>query len=64
MMSVEFIADQVAPHVSWPSDLHCIADELEKVNPRFNRHKFIIRATKAWEKRNLEHENINDSIPY
>ena len=59
----EFIADTIGPMVGWPSHLHSIADELEKTNPRFNREKFLQRATKAWEDNN-EQPDIDDSIPY
>lgn len=59
----EFIADTMGPLVEWPSHLHSIADELAKTNPRFNRDRFIARATKAWEERHQIQE-INDEIPY
>lgn len=49
----EFIADNIGPLVSWPSHLHSIADVLAATNPRFDRDKFISRATSAWE---LNHE--------
>lgn len=58
-----FIADTIGPMVAWPSHLHLIADELARTNPRFNREKFIERATKAWEDRN-EIDPIDDHIPY
>lgn len=45
----EYIADVMGPIVGWPSDLQSIADALERTNPRFNREKFIQRATKKWE---------------
>jgi hypothetical protein len=45
----DFIADTVGPMVGWPSHLQTLADELAKSNPRFNREKFISRATNAWE---------------
>lgn len=60
----EFIADQIGPHVSWPSKLHEIADELAATNPLFDKNKFIVRATKAWEDNNLEQVPINDEILY
>jgi hypothetical protein len=40
-----------------------IADDLAKTNPRFNREKFLTRATKAWEQNHLG-ERIDDEIPY
>tara|TARA_R110002020_G_scaffold6848_4_gene29003 strand:- start:88 stop:252 length:165 start_codon:yes stop_codon:yes gene_type:complete len=49
--------------VSWPSHLHVFADELEQTNPRFNRDKFIQRATKAWEDQQPLVE-MDDDIPY
>lgn len=58
-----FIADTIGPLVAWPSHLESIADELEATNPRFDRHKFIQRATKAWEERN-EISQLDDCIPY
>ena len=59
----EFIADQIGPHVAWPSKLHDIADELAATNPLFNKDKFIERATKAWEDNN-ELPELDDEIPY
>jgi len=64
----DFIADKVGPLVGWPSQLHEIADELEASNPRFNREKFISRATAAWEKANADRLEqlglVEDEIPY
>ena len=62
-MHYNFIADLIGPQVSWPSHLHSIADELEKTNPKFNRDRFIERATKAWEEQRGKHI-IEDEIPY
>ena len=59
----EFIADQIGPHVAWPSKLHDIADELAATNPLFNKDKFIERAAKAWEDSN-ELPELDDEIPY
>jgi len=59
----EYIADLMGPLVTWPSHIHSIADELERTNPKFNRDKFIQRATTAWEN-NHELPSINDNIPY
>ncbi len=58
-----FIADVIGPQVSWPSHLHSIADELEKTNPRFNRKKFLKRATAAWEA-NHQVAEFEDEVPY
>jgi hypothetical protein len=63
----DFIAEKVGPLVGWPSDLHEIADQLQETNPKFNREKFITRATKAWEIANadrFEIKPIDDEIPY
>ena len=62
-MHYNFIADLIGPQVSWPSHLHSIADELEKTNPKFNRVRFIERATKAWEEQRGK-QIIEDEIPY
>jgi hypothetical protein len=53
----DFIADTVGPMVGWPSQLHDLADKLAASNPKFNREKFISRATNAWEE---EHKFIYD----
>lgn len=58
----EFIADVVGPAMAWPSNIHAIADELEKTNDRFDRDKFIARATKAWEDNYVPPE-CTDEIP-
>ena len=59
----EFLADLVGPMVEWPSRLHSVADKLESTNPRFDRDKFIRRATQAWED-NYDIPTIDDEIPY
>lgn len=58
----EFIADTVGPVVGWPSQLHELADKLAETNPRFDKNKFLRRATQAWEDNNLE--DIEDQVPY
>jgi len=58
-----FIADKIGPQVAWPSHLHSIADALESTNTRFDRDRFIERATTAWEKHN-EINELHDEIPY
>jgi hypothetical protein len=62
----DFIADSVGPIVGWPSALHDLADKLAESNPRFNREKFIQRATTAWENTNkyIMEEPIDDHIKY
>ena len=59
----DFIADTVGPMVGWPSQLHDLADKLAMSNPRFDREKFINRATAAWEK-TYEPKEFEDEIPY
>lgn len=59
----EYLADKVAPLMGWPSQIVEMADRLAETNPRFNKEKFLQRATEAWEKANPM-ENINDEIPY
>jgi hypothetical protein len=59
----EFLADKLGPLVGWPTHLHSIADELEATNPKFNREKFILRGTKAWEK-NYIAPVIDDEIEF
>jgi len=58
-----YLADNVAPLMSWPTQIHKMADELAATNPKFNRDKFIQRAVAAWEKANPR-EPIDDHIPY
>jgi len=61
----EFIADYIMPHMSWATGIEQVADELKRTNPRFNRDKFIERATKNWEERYMQgQENLYDDIPY
>ena len=60
---LEYIADNVAPMLSWPTHIAILADDLEKTNPRFNRKKFINRATEAWENANPP-EEIDDEIDF
>ena len=60
----EFIATQIGPHVSYPSRLHDIADKLAATNPLFDKHKFIQRATKAWEDANLDDHELDDEIRF
>lgn len=56
----DFIAEKVGPLVGWPSDLHDIADQLQETNPKFNREKFISRATAAWENANAKRFQLED----
>ena len=59
----KFIAEEIGPMVGWPSQLQVIADVLVKTNSRFDRDKFIRRATAAWEKKH-DFDPIGDNIPY
>lgn len=59
----EYLADQVAPLMGWPSQIVTMADRLADTNPRFNKEKFIERAVAAWEKANPPQE-FDDEIPY
>ena len=59
----EYIADNFAPLVSSPIVIEKIADDLEKLNDKFNRDKFLARAIANWEKQNLP-PIIDDEIPY
>jgi hypothetical protein len=62
----DFIADTVGPIVGWPSALHDLADKLAQSNPRFDREKFLRRATNAWEEANhhIIEVEVDDEIPY
>jgi hypothetical protein len=59
----EWVADSIAPMVNSPLVIEQIADDLQAMNPRFNRDRFVDRAIKAWERNNLP-EVIDDEIPY
>lgn len=59
----EYLADEVAPLMGWPTQIVEMADRLSNTNPKFNREKFLTRAINAWEKANPM-EDIDDNIPY
>ena len=59
----EWVADSIAPIVNSPLVIERIADELQEMNPRFNRDRFVDRAIKAWERNNLP-QDIDDEVPY
>ena len=60
----EFIADDVAPLLAWVTGIEELADKLKLTNPRFDRDKFVRRATQNWEaKYQSSLEEINDDIP-
>jgi hypothetical protein len=62
----DFIADSVGPIVGWPSALHDLADKLAESNPRFNKDKFLQRATNAWENthKHIVEAPIDDEVIY
>ena len=59
----EWVADSIAPMVNSPLVIERIADELQEMNPKFNRDRFVDRAIKAWERNNLP-QDIDDEVPY
>lgn len=58
-----FLATEVAPNFTWPDKIVELANKLESTNPKFNKVKFISVATKAWEDKNLNEDEIYDYIP-
>jgi hypothetical protein len=50
----EFIADEIAPLLEFPTSIEALADKLAATNPRFDREKFTERALRNWEDANLE----------
>lgn len=59
----EFLADEVAPLMGWPTQITVMADKLAETNPKFNKEKFIQRAVNAWEEANPM-EEIDDRVPF
>jgi len=59
----DIIAEAIGAEV-FPSRLQPIADQLEKINPNFNRQKFIDRAEAAWLKAHEDEWKVDDEIPY
>lgn len=59
----EYLADMFGQIAPWPTTLEVIADHLEETSPKFDRAKFIKRATKKWED---SHDGLklDDEIPY
>ena len=57
----EFIADEIAPMMHWPTHIEELADKLQAMNPDFDRDKFIPRATNAWEENKTELKEHFDS---
>lgn len=59
----EFMADEVAPLLGWATGVNKLADKLQKTNPRFDREKFVRRATQNWEAEyKLSLEEIDDDV--
>lgn len=59
----EFMADEVAPLLGWATGVNELADKLQQTNPRFDRDKFVKRATNNWEQRyKLSLEEIDDDV--
>lgn len=59
----EFMADEVAPLLGWATGIEELADKLKSTNPRFDRDKFVKRASKNWEQRyKLSLEEIDDDV--
>ena len=59
----EYLADHVAPLMSWPSAIVDMAEALVATKPKFNKEKFLKRAIAAWELHNPI-QDIDDDIPY
>jgi len=56
------LADKLGPTTGWPTQISMWADVFAEADPRFDREKFISRATNAWEQ---EHQFIlDDEIPW
>lgn len=60
---LDYLADMFGEMVAWPSSLELVADRLEETNPRFNREKFINRASAKWEESH-DLPELDDEIPY
>ena len=61
----EFLADEVAPLLSWATGIEELADKLEATNTNFDRKKWVRRASNNWETRfQSSLEEINDDVPY
>lgn len=60
----EYIADNIAPMLPFPTHIVELGHKLQSTNPKFNFEKFVARATKAWEDNNLiSDEELDDYIP-
>lgn len=61
----ELICDKLAPLFHYPTAIAEAADILATTNPRFDRDKFIRRATEKWEERYAQNApRVDDYIPY
>lgn len=59
----EFIADEVAPLLAWVTGIEDLADKLAESNPRFDRDKFVRRASDNWERKyQTSLEEIDDDV--
>ena len=60
----EFIADEIAPMLSHPSQISTLAATLRVTNKNFNRDRFIDRATQAWEDEHIDRMSaeIDDNL--
>jgi len=57
------IANEMGVSASWPSQILLWADIFAAHDPKFDREKFIRRASKAWED-NYEPPEIDDDIVF
>ena len=60
----ELMADTIAPMMFAPTDIERMADILAHTNDRFDREKFVRRATEAWEEKNLIPEDMEDTYEH
>ena len=72
------MAKQVRLKFHWPTGIEKIADELARTNPRFDRDKWVNRATNVWEEHAIDklaelhqaeilaesRDDFDDEIPY
>jgi len=60
----ELLADTIAPMMFSPTDIERMADILAHTNDKFDRKKFVRRATEAWEEKNLQPEDMEETYEY
>jgi hypothetical protein len=58
------LADTIAPMMFSPTDIERMADILAHTNDRFDRDKFVRRATEAWEEKNIRPEDMEETYEY